>query len=64
MANAWREHVKKTMTEMKAKAKGGKVMLKDVLKAAGKTYKRTGKPAAKKTQKRKASRKRRRSGKK
>jgi hypothetical protein len=35
-----------------------------VLKAAGKTYKRTGKPAAKKTQKRKASKKRRRSGKK
>jgi len=64
MANAWREHVKKTMTEMKAKAKGGKVMLKDVLKVAGKTYKKTGKPAVKKTQKRKASRKRRRSGKK
>jgi len=40
MANAWREHVKKTMSEMKAKAKGGKVMLKDVLKAAGKTYKK------------------------
>ena len=28
MANAWREHVKKTMSEMKAKAKGGKIMLK------------------------------------
>jgi len=43
MANAWREHVKKTMSEMKSKAKGGKIMLKDVLKAAGKTYKKAGK---------------------
>ena len=42
MANAWREHVKKTMTAMKAAAKDGKVMLKDVLKAAGKTYKKSG----------------------
>ena len=40
MANAWREHVKKTMVKMKAEAKGKTVMLKDVLKAAGKTYKR------------------------
>ena len=52
MANAWREHVKKTMAEMKAKAKGGKIMLKDVLKQAGKTYKNTEKSsAAKKTHK-------------
>ena len=56
MANAWREHVKKTMTEMKAKAKGGKVMLKDVLKAAGKTYKKSGKSSdsSRKTHKRKS----------
>ena len=40
MANEWRAHVKKTMAEMKSKAKDGKVMLKDVLKAAGKTYKK------------------------
>ena len=54
MANAWREHVKKTMTEMKAK--GGKVMLKDVLKAAGKTYKKSGQSAsAGKTRKRKTA---------
>lgn len=43
MANDWRAHVKKTMAEMKAKAKDGKVMLKEVLKAAGKTYKKVGK---------------------
>ena len=42
MANAWREHVKKTMVKMKADAKGKTVMLKDVLKAAGKTYKKSG----------------------
>jgi len=42
MVNDWRAHVKKTMMEMKAKAKDGKVMLKDVLKAAGKTYKKSG----------------------
>jgi hypothetical protein len=56
MANAWREHVKKTMAEMKAKAKGGKVMLKDVLKAAGKTYKKSGKSSdsSRKTHKRKS----------
>jgi hypothetical protein len=54
MANAWREHVKKTMTEMKAK--GGKVMLKDVLKAAAKTYKKSGQSAsAGKTRKRKTA---------
>ena len=59
MANAWREHVKKTMSEMKAKAKGGKVMLKDVLKAAGKTYKKSGKSSASagKTRKRKSAKK-------
>jgi hypothetical protein len=59
MANAWREHVKKTMAEMKAKAKGGKVMLKDVLKVAGKTYKKSGKSesSAGKTRKRKGSKK-------
>lgn len=44
MANAWSEHVKKTMSEMKASAKDGKVMLKDVLKAAGKTYKKVVNP--------------------
>ena len=42
MANAWREHVKKTMVKMKAEAKGKTVMLKDVLKEAGKTYKKSG----------------------
>ena len=42
MANAWREHVKKTMVKMKAEAKGETVMLKDVLKEAGKTYKKSG----------------------
>jgi hypothetical protein len=64
MANAWREHVKKTMAEMKAK--GGKVMLKDVLKAAGKTYKKSGKSstAAGKTRKRKSVKKGGRKGKK
>ena len=54
MANAWREHVKKTMGEMKAK--GGKIMLKDVLKAAAKTYKKSGQSAsAGKTRKRKTA---------
>lgn len=43
MANEWREHVKKTMGGMKSKAKDGKVMLKDVLKEAGRTYKKIGK---------------------
>lgn len=59
MANAWREHVKKTMADMKAKAKGGKIMLKDVLKAAVKTYKKSGKSAASsgKTRKRKTAKK-------
>ena len=47
MANAWREHVKKTMVKMKAEAKGKTVMLKDVLKAAGKTYKKSGDAAVK-----------------
>ena len=47
MANAWREHVKKTMVKMKAEAKGETVMLKDVLKAAGKTYKKSGDAAVK-----------------
>lgn len=66
MANAWREHVKKTMSEMKAKAKGGKIMLKDVLKAAGKTYKKSGKAAASggKSMKKKKTPKRRKSSKK
>ena len=68
MANAWREHVKKTMSEMKSKAKGGKIMLKDVLKQAGKTYKKSGKAAASggKTMKKKQkkSAKRRKSSKK
>ena len=65
MANAWREHVKKTMVKMKAEAKKGEtVMLKDVLKAAGKTYKKSGdvavkhsKTTKKKTAKRKSSKK-------
>ena len=66
MANAWREHVKKTMSEMKSKAKGGKIMLKDVLKAAGKTYKKSGKAAASggKSMKKKRTVKRRKSSKK
>ncbi len=42
MVNAWREHVKRTMDVMKLKASGTTVMLKDVLKAAGKTYKKAG----------------------
>ncbi len=46
MANEWRAHVKKTMAEMKSKAKNGKVMLKDVLKHAKKTYKRPAASAA------------------
>jgi hypothetical protein len=70
MANAWREHVKKTMNEMKAASNSGKVMLKDVLKAAGKTYKKSGdnkKTQKKRTTKRKTTKKkktvkRRRSG--
>ncbi len=64
MANAWREHVKKTMVKMKAEAKGKTVMLKDVLKEAGKTYKKSGdagvkhhKTAKRKTAKRKSSKK-------
>jgi hypothetical protein len=59
MANAWREHVKKTMAKMKADAKGKTIMLKDVLKAAGKTYKKSGDAAVKhsKTAKRKSSKK-------
>ena len=65
MANAWREHVKKTMVKMKAEAKKGEtVMLKDDLKEAGKTYKKSGdagvkhhKTAKRKTAKRKSSKK-------
>lgn len=68
MANAWREHVKKTMAEMKSKAHGKTVMLRDVLKVAGKTYKKSGKSAAsaEKTMKKKQkkSAKRRKSSKK
>ena len=63
MANAWREHVKKTMGEMKAK--GGKVMLKDVLKAAAKTYKKSGQSAsAGKTRKRKTAKRGKKGGRK
>ena len=63
MANAWSEHVKKTMTEMKAK--GGKVMLKDVLKAAAKTYKKSGQSAsAGKTRKRKTAKRGKKGGRK
>ena len=64
MANAWREHVKKTMGEMKAK--GGKVMLKDVLKAAAKTYKKSGKSSASagKTRKRKTAKRGKKGGRK
>ena len=59
MANAWREHVKKTMVKMKAEAKGETVMLKEVLKEAGKTYKKSGDAGVKhhKTAKRKSSKK-------
>lgn len=49
MANEWRDHVKKTMADMKSKAKDGKVMLKDVLKHAKKTYKKAPAAAAKKS---------------
>jgi hypothetical protein len=60
MANAWREHVKKTMAEMKSKARGTVVMLRDVLKVAGKTYKKPAASAAHgKTHKKKATKKRR-----
>jgi hypothetical protein len=60
MANAWREHVKKTMAEMKSKARGTVVMLKDVLKLAGKTYKKPAAAAAHgKTHKKKRSTKKR-----
>jgi hypothetical protein len=57
MVNAWREHVKKTMVKMKAESKGKTVMLKDVLKAAGKTYKKSDDSAVKhsKTTKRKTA---------
>ena len=41
MGNEWREHVKKTMVSMKAASNGKVVMLKDVLKAAAKTYKKS-----------------------
>ena len=61
MANAWREHVKKTMAEMKSKARGTVVMLRDVLKVAGNTYKKPAASAAAhgKTHKKKATKKRR-----
>jgi hypothetical protein len=59
MANAWREHVKKTMAEMKSKARGTVVMLRDVLKVAGKTYKKPASAAHGKTHKKKATKKRR-----
>jgi len=49
--NSWREHVKKTMALMKAKSSGKTVMLKDVLKQAGKTYKKSGTSAVAKTHK-------------
>lgn len=67
MANAWSEHVKKTMAEMKSAANGKTVMLRDVLKAAGKTYKKSSGPSDssgssnKKTSKRQSSK--RKSGK-
>ena len=66
MANAWREHVKKTMAEMKGKARGATVMLKDVLKAAGKTYKKAGKSSASagKTRKRKTAKRGKKGGRK
>ncbi len=72
MVNAWRAHVKKTLEEMRSKASDGKVMLKDVLKAAGKTYKKVGssstakktkKAPKKKAPKKKASKKARKSSK-
>lgn len=65
MANAWREHVKKTMAEMKSKARGTVVMLRDVLKVAGKTYKKPAASAAAhgKTHKKKRSTKKKRGGK-
>ena len=53
--NPWREHVKKTMALMKSAAKDGKVMLKDVLKQAGKTYKKSEASPAKKTQKKRTA---------
>lgn len=43
MGNEWRDHVKKTMAEMKSQSTDGTVMLKDVLKVAGKTYKKASK---------------------
>ena len=64
MANAWREHVKKTMAKMKADAKGKTVMLKDVLKAAGKTYKKSGDSSSKKVSKKSHKKSQKKSGKK
>ena len=65
MANAWREHVKKTMAKMKADAKGKTIMLKDVLKAAAKTYKKSGHSAsAGKTRKRKTAKRGKKGGRK
>lgn len=76
MVNEWRDHVNKTMEEMKKAApKGVTVMLKDVLQKAKTTYKKgtsekhiahpkkTAKKARKKYGK-KSARRRRRSGKK
>jgi hypothetical protein len=41
MVNSWRDHVKKTMEEMKKSvSKGETIMLKDVLKKAKSTYKK------------------------
>ena len=64
MANAWREHVKQTMGIMKKSSKSGKVMLKDVLKSAAKTYKKVGNPDANKTHKKKRKTHRNKTGKK
>ncbi len=66
MANARREHVKKTMAEMKSKARGTVGMLRDVLKVAGKTYKKPAASAAahgKTHKKKKRSTKKKRGGK-
>lgn len=62
MGNEWREHVKKTMASMKASGK--KVMLKDVLKQAAKTYKKGSKSVTGgKTQKKKSSKRKTRKAK-
>ena len=52
MGNSWMDHVKKTGEQMKAASNGSTVMLKQILKKASSTYKRTGTKKSKGTNKR------------